>query len=69
MDLTSTVRSDVLPAVGSFLVPGAVVSSPYVALLWGPPHNLKAFIDANQGASTAAVTSPRKTTALQTRGR
>ena len=52
MDLTSTVRSDSLPAVGSVLVPGAVASLPYAALLWGPPHNLKAFVDANQGAST-----------------
>lgn len=55
MDLTSSVRSDTLPAVGSFLVPGAVLSIPYVALAWGTPHNLKAFVDANQGVSTAAA--------------
>jgi hypothetical protein len=55
MDLTSTVRSDTLPAVGSFLVPGAVASSPYVALLWGPPHDLRTFVDANAGASTVAA--------------
>ena len=55
MDLTSTVRSDALPAVGSMLVPGALASAPYVALAWGPPHNLKLFIDANQGISTAAA--------------
>jgi hypothetical protein len=55
MDLTSTVRSDTLPAVGSFLVPGAVLSFPYVALAWGAPHDLKAFVDANQGVSTAAA--------------
>ena len=55
MDLTSTVRSDALPAVGSMLVPGALAAAPYVALAWGPPHNLKLFIDANQGISTAAA--------------
>lgn len=55
MDLTSTVRSDALPAVGSMLVPGAVAAAPYVALAWGPPHNLKLFIDGNQGISTAAA--------------
>jgi hypothetical protein len=55
MDLTSTVRSDTLPAVGSFLVPGAVAATPFVALVWGQPHDLKAFVDANQGVSTAAA--------------
>jgi len=25
------------------------------ALLWGEPHNLKQFVDANQGAATAAA--------------
>ena len=55
MDLTSTVRSDALPAVGRMLVPGALAAAPYVALAWGPPHNLKLFIDANQGISTAAA--------------
>jgi hypothetical protein len=55
MDLTSTVRSDSLQGVGSILVPGAVTCVPYVTLLWGPPHNLKQFVDANQGVSTAAV--------------
>lgn len=55
MDLTSTVRSETLPAVGSMLVPGAVAAAPYVALAWGPPHNLKLFVDANQGISTAAA--------------
>jgi len=55
MDLTSTVRSDALPAVGSLLIPGGVAAAPYVALAWGPPHDLKAFVDANQGISTAAA--------------
>ena len=31
------------------------IAFPYVALVWGPPHNVKAFVDANQGASTAAA--------------
>jgi len=55
MDLTSTVRSDSLQGVGSVLVPGAVASLPYVALVWGPPHDLKGFVDANQGAATAVA--------------
>lgn len=54
MDVTTAVRSDVLPAVGSFLIPGAIASAPYVSLAWGTPHHLKAFVDANQGISTAA---------------
>jgi hypothetical protein len=48
-------RSDTLSAVGSIIVPGAVASLPYVGLLWGPPHNLKGFVDANQGVATAAA--------------
>jgi hypothetical protein len=55
MDLTSTVRSDALPSVGTLLVPGAVASTPYVALLWGEPHNLHGFVNANQGAATGAA--------------
>lgn len=55
MDLTSSVRTDALPAVGSLLVPGAVASAPYIALLWGPPHHLKAFVEAKEGVSTAAA--------------
>ena len=55
LNLSSAVRSDTLPAVGSMIVPGVVASTPYIALLWGEPHNLKGFVDANQGASTAAA--------------
>ena len=55
MSLTSAVRSDTLPAVGSMVVPGVVASAPYIALLWGPPHDLKDFVNANQGAATAGA--------------
>ena len=55
MDLTSSVRTDALPALGSLLVPGALASAPYIALAWGHPHNLKAFVEAQEGASTATA--------------
>jgi hypothetical protein len=48
---TTAVRGDVLPAVGSLLVPGALAAGPYVALLWGPPHNLKMFVEESEGLS------------------
>jgi hypothetical protein len=54
MDLTSSVRTDALPALGSLLVPGALAAAPYIALAWGEPHNLKAFVAAQEAASTAA---------------
>ena len=53
MDLTSSVRTDALPAVASIMVPGALASLPYLALVWGHPHNLKAFVEAREGVSTA----------------
>lgn len=55
MDVTSAVRSDTLPSAGTLLVPGSVAATPYVALLWGSPHNVGDFVDANQGAATAAA--------------
>jgi hypothetical protein len=52
MDLTSTVRPDTLSSVGSVLIPGSLAAGPYVALVWGPPHNLKMLVNANEGLST-----------------
>ncbi len=57
MDVTTAVRSDVLPAVGSLLRPGALVAAPWVALAWGEPHNLRSFAAANETFSTAAAAS------------
>jgi hypothetical protein len=54
MDLTSSIRTDTLPAVASLLVPGAVASAPYVALLWGPPHELNVFVETKETLATAA---------------
>ena len=53
MDPTTAVRSDVLPGVGSFLIPGTVAAAPWVALVWGEPHHLKDFVDSNQAISMA----------------
>lgn len=40
MDPTTTVRTDALPAVASVLIPGLIAGLPYLALLWGEPHNV-----------------------------
>jgi len=53
MNPTTAVRSDVLPAVGSFLIPGTVAATPWVALAWGAPHHLQKFVDANEAISSA----------------
>lgn len=55
MDITTAVRSDALPAVGSLLLPGALVAAPWVALAWGEPHNLRVFADSKEGLATAAA--------------
>jgi hypothetical protein len=54
MDPTTTVRSDVLPGVGSLLIPGTVAAAPWIALAWGDPHPLKKFVDANQAIATVS---------------
>ena len=53
MNPTTAVRSDVLPAVGSFLIPGTLAVTPWVALAWGAPHYLQKFVDANEAISSA----------------
>ena len=54
LDVKDAIQPDVLPAIGSLVLPGTVAAAPWIALVWGPPHNLKTFVDANQGVSAAA---------------
>lgn len=51
MDITSTVRSDALPAVGGILVPGAIAITPYVLFMGSNLFDPNGFIAKSQGFS------------------
>ena len=51
MDLTSSVRTDTLPAVASVLVPGAGALTPYVVLLLTRRPDLAAFLASHEATA------------------
>jgi hypothetical protein len=54
MDLTSSVRTDTLPAVASVLVPGAFASAPYVAVLFSKKPAVATFLASHEATSLFA---------------
>jgi hypothetical protein len=55
VDLTSTVRTDTLPAVASVLVPGSIGAAPFAALCLAKCPPLRAFASAHEATTLIAA--------------
>jgi hypothetical protein len=54
MDLTSSVRTDTLPALGSVVAPGALALSPYVALFLIRHPRVASYFAAHEATALSA---------------